>query len=43
MHKEINFESDIESALITSGRYEKGDPDTYDCEEDQNLLRVLGS
>lgn len=32
MHKEIDFENDIEHALITSGGYEKGDPNTYDPE-----------
>lgn len=32
MHKEINFENDIEHALISSGGYEKGDPNTYDPE-----------
>ncbi|MBY9934603.1 hypothetical protein ISH75_28930, partial [Pseudomonas aeruginosa] len=30
MHKEIDFENDIEHALISSGGYEKGDPKTYD-------------
>lgn len=32
MHKEIDFENDIEHALISSGGYEKGDPNTYDPE-----------
>ena len=32
MHKEIDFENDIEQSLITSGGYEKGDPNTYDAE-----------
>lgn len=32
MHKEIDFENDIEHALISSGGYEKGDPNTYDAE-----------
>lgn len=32
MHKEIDFENDIEHALISSGGYEKGDPKTYDPE-----------
>jgi len=32
MHKEIDFENDIEYALISSGGYEKGDPNTYDPE-----------
>jgi len=32
MHKEIDFENDIEHALITSGGYEKGDPHGYDAE-----------
>lgn len=32
MHKEIDFENDIEHALISSGGYEKGDPGTYDSE-----------
>lgn len=32
MHKEIDFENDIEQALITSGGYEKGDPHAYDPE-----------
>lgn len=30
MHKEIDFENDIEQALISSGGYAKGDPKTYD-------------
>ena len=30
MHKEIDFENDIEHALISDGGYEKGDPNTYD-------------
>lgn len=30
MHKEIDFENDIEDALIGSGGYEKGDPNAYD-------------
>lgn len=30
MHKEIDFENDIEHALISSGGYEKGDAKTYD-------------
>jgi type I restriction enzyme R subunit len=32
MHKEIDFEDDIEQALIVTGGYEKGDPSTYDAE-----------
>lgn len=32
MHKEIDFEDDIEQALINSGGYEKGDPKAYDPE-----------
>ena len=32
MHKEIDFENDIEHTLITSGGYEKGDPHGYDAE-----------
>jgi type I restriction enzyme R subunit len=32
MHKEIDFENDIEQALINSGGYEKGNPNTYDSE-----------
>ncbi|MFZ1548539.1 MAG: type I restriction endonuclease [Candidatus Nitrotoga sp.] len=32
MHKEIDFENDIEHTLITSGGYEKGDPHDYDAE-----------
>ena len=32
MHKEIDFENDIEHALIGVGGYEKGDPDAYDAE-----------
>ncbi|MBU3626593.1 type I restriction endonuclease subunit R [Polynucleobacter sp. JS-Safj-400b-B2] len=32
MHKEIDFENDIEHALISGGGYEKGDPNTYDPE-----------
>lgn len=32
MHKEIDFENDIEHALVSSGGYEKGDPNTYDPE-----------
>lgn len=32
MHKEIDFENDIEHALITGGGYEKGDPHNYDAE-----------
>jgi type I restriction enzyme R subunit len=32
MHKEIDFENDIEHALITRGGYEKGDPSTYNPE-----------
>jgi type I restriction enzyme R subunit len=30
MHKEIDFENDIEHALVNQGGYEKGDPSTYD-------------
>ena len=30
MHKEINFENDIEQVLISSGGYAKGDPKSYD-------------
>lgn len=32
MHKEIDFENDIEHSLTSSGGYEKGDPNTYDPE-----------
>ena len=32
MHKEIDFENDIERALINSGGYEKGEPSTYDSD-----------
>lgn len=32
MHKEIDFENDIEQVLINSGGYEKGDPKAYDPE-----------
>ncbi|MBU1169683.1 MAG: DEAD/DEAH box helicase family protein [Proteobacteria bacterium] len=32
MHKEIDFEKDIEQSLIQSGGYEKGDPNRYDPE-----------
>lgn len=32
MHKEIDFENDIEYALINGGGYEKGDPNAYDPE-----------
>ncbi|MBK1614532.1 restriction endonuclease subunit R [Rubrivivax gelatinosus] len=32
MHKEIDFENDIEHALVTQGGYEKGDPNAYDTE-----------
>jgi type I restriction enzyme R subunit len=32
MHKEIDFENDIEQALVQSGGYEKGDPGAYDPE-----------
>lgn len=32
MHKEIDFENDIENALVSQGGYEKGDPNTYDPE-----------
>jgi len=32
MHKEIDFENDIELALIGSGGYVKGDPHHYDAE-----------
>lgn len=32
MHKEIDFENDIEHALLSQGGYEKGDPNTYDRE-----------
>ena len=32
MHKEIDFENDIELALTAYGGYEKGDPKTYDPE-----------
>ncbi len=32
MHKEIDFENDIEHALINGGGYEKGDPQAYDPE-----------
>jgi type I restriction enzyme R subunit len=31
MHKEIDFENDIEQALTSTGGYEKGDPATYDA------------
>lgn len=30
MHKEIDFEKDIEHTLVNQGGYEKGDPNTYD-------------
>lgn len=30
MHQEIDFENDIEQALISHGGYEKGDPHTFD-------------
>jgi len=29
MHREIDFENDIEQALTGSGGYEKGDPNAY--------------
>ena len=32
MHKEIDFENDIEQVLINSGGYVKGDPKDYDPE-----------
>ncbi|BBF86992.1 type I restriction-modification system, restriction subunit R [Aquitalea magnusonii] len=32
MHKEVDFENDIEHALVTHGGYEKGDPNAYDAE-----------
>jgi type I restriction enzyme, R subunit len=32
MHKEIDFENDIEQVLINGGGYEKGDPKAYDPE-----------
>jgi type I restriction enzyme R subunit len=32
MHKEVDFENDIEHALVTHGGYEIGDPSTYDAE-----------
>lgn len=32
MHKEIDFENDIEHALVSLGGYEKGNPTTYDPE-----------
>ena len=32
MHKEIDFENDIEQALVTEGGYFKGDPATFDAE-----------
>jgi len=32
MHREIDFENDIEHALIGQGGYEKGDPKTYNPE-----------
>jgi len=32
MHKEIDFENDIEYALVTHGGYDKRDPNTYDAE-----------
>ena len=32
MHREIDFENDIEQVLINSGGYEKGDPKAYDPE-----------
>lgn len=32
MHKEIDFENDIEQALISVGGYEKSDPNAYDPE-----------
>jgi hypothetical protein len=30
MHKEIDFENDIEQALISIGGYGKGEPTSYD-------------
>lgn len=32
MHKEIDFEKEIEHELISNGGYEKGDPHAYDAE-----------
>ena len=32
MHKEVDFENDIEQALISCGGYDKGDPNNYDPE-----------
>ncbi|MBI3147086.1 MAG: type I restriction endonuclease subunit R [Betaproteobacteria bacterium] len=32
MHKEIDFENDIEQALTSTGGYAKGDPASYDAE-----------
>ncbi|MFJ5341569.1 type I restriction endonuclease subunit R [Pectobacterium sp. CHL-2024] len=32
MHKEIDFENEIEHELISNGGYEKGDPHAYDAE-----------
>jgi type I restriction enzyme R subunit len=32
MHREIDFENDIEHSLVSQGGYEKGDPNTYDPE-----------
>ncbi|MGC3987833.1 MAG: type I restriction endonuclease [Pseudorhodoferax sp.] len=32
MHKEIDFENDVEHALVTHGGFEKGDPNAYNTE-----------
>lgn len=32
MHTELDFENDIEAALLTKGGYTKGDPGSYDAE-----------
>ena len=32
MHREIDFENDIEQALTRHGGFDKGDPNTYDPE-----------
>jgi type I restriction enzyme, R subunit len=32
MHKEVDFENDIEQALVTHSGYERGDPNAYDAE-----------
>ena len=32
MHKEVNFEAELEQALLAEGGYAKGSPDDYDPE-----------